>query len=88
MRRHKATCRVQVFLFAVPRQIAFAQERGWHALDFVQTVGDDYVPDIGVIEKRRLLVFLTTSDISSGLPAYPWPRQEQKFPGWTQLAPK
>ena len=26
----------------VLRQIAFAQERGWRALDFVQTIGDDY----------------------------------------------
>ena len=38
----------------VPRQIAFAQERGWRDLDFVQTVGDDYAKDIGVAEKRRL----------------------------------
>jgi predicted dithiol-disulfide oxidoreductase (DUF899 family) len=34
----------------VPRQIAFAQERGWHDLDFVQTVGDDYARDIGVLK--------------------------------------
>ena len=26
----------------VARQLAFAQERGWRDLDFVQTVGDDY----------------------------------------------
>lgn len=26
----------------VSRQYAFAQERGWHDLDFVHTVGDDY----------------------------------------------
>lgn len=26
----------------VERQLAFAQERGWRDLDFVQTVGDDY----------------------------------------------
>ena len=25
----------------MPRQIAFAQERGWRDLDFVQTIGDD-----------------------------------------------
>src|SRR5262249_55960573 len=33
----------------VPRQLAFAQERGWAHLDFVQTVGDDYPNDIGVL---------------------------------------
>jgi predicted dithiol-disulfide oxidoreductase (DUF899 family) len=33
----------------VERQIAFAQERGWAALDFVQTVGDDYAKDLGVL---------------------------------------
>ncbi len=31
----------------VPRQLAFAAERGWKALDFVQTVGDDYATDLG-----------------------------------------
>src|SRR5215813_11776699 len=34
----------------VPRQIAFAQERGWRDLDFVQTIGDDYASDIGVLK--------------------------------------
>jgi predicted dithiol-disulfide oxidoreductase (DUF899 family) len=34
----------------VPRQIAFAQERGWKDLDFVQTVGDDYAKDIGALK--------------------------------------
>lgn len=34
----------------VARQIAFAQERGWRDLDFVQTVGDDYAKDIGVLQ--------------------------------------
>jgi predicted dithiol-disulfide oxidoreductase (DUF899 family) len=34
----------------VSRQIAFAQERGWRNLDFVQTVGDDYARDIGVLQ--------------------------------------
>jgi predicted dithiol-disulfide oxidoreductase (DUF899 family) len=34
----------------VSRQIAFAQERGWRNLDFVQTVGDDYAKDIGVLK--------------------------------------
>ena len=33
----------------VRRQIAFALERGWRALDFVQTVGDDYAKDIGAL---------------------------------------
>ena len=34
----------------VPRQIAFAQERRWHDLDFVQTIGDDYARDIGALK--------------------------------------
>ena len=33
----------------VSRQIAFAEERGWRDLDFVQTVGDDYAHDLGVL---------------------------------------
>lgn len=33
----------------VERQLAFAHERGWTGLDFVQTVGDDYARDIGVL---------------------------------------
>ncbi|WP_326535981.1 DUF899 family protein [Pseudorhodoferax sp.] len=33
----------------VERQLAFAQERGWRDLDFVQTVGDDYAHDLGVL---------------------------------------
>ena len=33
----------------VERQLAFAQERGWADLDFVQTVGDDYARDLGVL---------------------------------------
>src|SRR5580658_6757101 len=33
----------------VERQLAFAQERGWSFLDFVQTVGDDYARDLGVL---------------------------------------
>ena len=33
----------------VKRQLAFARERGWADLDFVQTVGDDYARDIGVL---------------------------------------
>ena len=34
----------------LPRQIAFAQERGWHELDFLQTIGDDYAKDIGALK--------------------------------------
>jgi predicted dithiol-disulfide oxidoreductase (DUF899 family) len=46
----------------VERQLAFAQERGWHGLDFVQTVGDDYTNDLGLInedgsENPALVVF-------------------------------
>ncbi|MCP1198831.1 DUF899 family protein [Notoacmeibacter sp. MSK16QG-6] len=33
----------------VARQKAFAEERGWRGLDFVQTVGDDYANDLGLI---------------------------------------
>ncbi|HWE46732.1 MAG TPA: DUF899 family protein [Caulobacteraceae bacterium] len=33
----------------VARQLAFAQERGWRDLDFVQTKGDDYARDLGVL---------------------------------------
>ena len=33
----------------VERQIAFAEERGWRNLDFVQTIGDDYADDLGLI---------------------------------------
>jgi len=33
----------------VDRQLAFAQERGWRHLDFVQTIGDDYANDLGLI---------------------------------------
>jgi len=33
----------------VERQRAFARERGWAHLDFVQTVGDDYARDLGVL---------------------------------------
>jgi predicted dithiol-disulfide oxidoreductase (DUF899 family) len=34
----------------VARQIAFAQERGWQHLDFVQTVGDSYAKDLGLLD--------------------------------------
>lgn len=33
----------------VARQQAFADERGWRNLDFVETVGDDYARDLGVL---------------------------------------
>jgi len=51
----------------VPRQIAFAQERGWHDLDFVQTIGDDYARDIGVLksdgsEWAAIIVFKRDGD--------------------------
>jgi predicted dithiol-disulfide oxidoreductase (DUF899 family) len=44
------------------RQRAFANERGWKDLDFVQTVGDDYANDLGLInddgtENPSLVVF-------------------------------
>lgn len=46
----------------VERQYAFAQERGWRDLDFVQTIGDDYATDIGALqpdgsENPALIVF-------------------------------
>ena len=46
----------------VERQLAFAQERGWRDLDFVQTVGDDYANDLRLInadgtENPALVVF-------------------------------
>ena len=46
----------------VERQQAFAKERGWQHLDFVQTVGDDYANDLGLInedgtENPALVVF-------------------------------
>lgn len=34
----------------VERQYAFAQERGWRDLHFVQTVGDDYAHDLGLLQ--------------------------------------
>ena len=33
----------------VERQYAFAQQRGWRDLNFVQTVGDDYAKDLGLL---------------------------------------
>ena len=36
----------------VERQRAFAMERGWRDLDFVQTIGDDYARDLGVLDNE------------------------------------
>lgn len=33
----------------VSRQLAFAAERDWHQLQFVQTIGDDYARDTGAL---------------------------------------
>jgi len=51
----------------VQRQYAFAQERGWRDLNFVQTVGDDYAKDLGVLmpdgsEYPALIVFKREGD--------------------------
>ena len=37
---------------SVERQIAFALERGWRDLEFVQTVGDDYARDWGLLDDK------------------------------------
>lgn len=52
---------------SVERQIAFAQERGWRDLSFVQTVGDDYARDLGALqpdgsENPSLVVFKRDGD--------------------------
>ncbi|MEO6746094.1 MAG: DUF899 family protein [Caldimonas sp.] len=52
---------------SVERQVAFAQERGWHDLNFVQTVGDDYANDLGLLapdggESPALVVFQREGD--------------------------
>jgi predicted dithiol-disulfide oxidoreductase (DUF899 family) len=36
----------------VERQRAFAIERGWHDLDFIETVGDDYARDLGLLDDK------------------------------------
>jgi predicted dithiol-disulfide oxidoreductase (DUF899 family) len=51
----------------VERQNAFALERGWRDLNFVQTVGDDYAKDLGVLlpdgsEYPALVVFRPDGD--------------------------
>ncbi len=51
----------------VERQYAFAQERGWRDLNFVQTVGDDYARDLGILlpdgsEYPALIVYKRDGD--------------------------
>jgi predicted dithiol-disulfide oxidoreductase (DUF899 family) len=51
----------------VERQFAFALERGWRDLDFVQTVGDDWAVDLGLLradgsENPALIVFRRDGD--------------------------
>ena len=51
----------------VAQQIAFALERGWKELDFVQTVGDGYARDIGALkddgsEWAAIIVFKRDGD--------------------------
>jgi len=47
---------------SVDRQFLFAQERGWKDLNFIQTIGDDYAKDLGLLnadgsENPALVVF-------------------------------
>jgi predicted dithiol-disulfide oxidoreductase (DUF899 family) len=51
----------------VQRQRDFAEERGWKHLDFVQTLGDDYANDLGLIsedggESPAFIVFKRDGD--------------------------
>ena len=51
----------------VERQLAFAQERGWRGLEFVQTLSDDYARDLGLLnedgsENPALVVFKRDGD--------------------------
>jgi predicted dithiol-disulfide oxidoreductase (DUF899 family) len=51
----------------IERQLAFAAERGWKDLDFVQTVGDDYANDLRLIgpnggESPAMTVFKRDGD--------------------------
>ena len=51
----------------VERQFLFAVERGWRDLDFVQTFGDDYANDLGLInpdgtENPALIVYKRDGD--------------------------
>lgn len=52
----------------VERQIAFAQERGWLNLNFVQTMGDDYANDLRLLsadggESPALVVYRRDGDM-------------------------
>ncbi len=52
---------------SVERQYAFAQQRGWRDLNFIQTVGDDYARDLGILmpdgsEYPALVVFKRDGD--------------------------
>lgn len=52
---------------SVERQLAFASERGWEHLDFVQTISDDYANDLKLInddgtENPALVVFKRDGD--------------------------
>jgi predicted dithiol-disulfide oxidoreductase (DUF899 family) len=52
---------------SVDRQFTFAQERGWRDLNFIQTVGDDFANDLGLIhedgfEYPALVVFKRDGD--------------------------
>ncbi len=51
----------------VDRQFQFAQERGWRNLNFIQTVGDDYARDLGLLnadgsENPALVVYRRNGD--------------------------
>jgi predicted dithiol-disulfide oxidoreductase (DUF899 family) len=51
----------------IERQKAFAMERNWRDLDFVQTIGDDYAKDLGVLddegnESAALVVYRKEGD--------------------------
>jgi predicted dithiol-disulfide oxidoreductase (DUF899 family) len=51
----------------VERQIAFARERGWQHLEFIQTAGDDYASDLGLLnadgtENPALVVYHREGD--------------------------
>ena len=54
----------------VERQFLFAQERGWRDLDFIQTIGDDYANDLGLLrdgfEYPALTVFKRDGDPKNG----------------------
>lgn len=52
---------------SVDRQFAFAQERGWRDLNFIQTIGDEYANDLKLIDENgfewpALVVFQRDGD--------------------------